>query len=203
MKITKASYLLRFFNKTSASVLFLEFQYFELRNIYKRIPSPIRILILSSELASSLIDSGVGLVLSSYMVRFSRSIEQRKQIYSCEANSLGVVWCSYNERTNCSHVYKLLLSMSTTQSQTSVSQTTSHQSLLSTEDTSPFFSQEESPFVAQDISYENQSPLTSQGTHSLFHKVHHQHQLFKLLALRYPHHLLIKLIILFICHNEW
>ena len=56
--------------------------------------------------------------------------------------------------------------MSITQSQTSASQTTSHQSLLSTEDTSPFFSQEESPFVAQDISYENQSPLTSQGTHS-------------------------------------
>ena len=33
LKITKA---IRFFNKTSASVLFLEFQYFELRNIYKR-----------------------------------------------------------------------------------------------------------------------------------------------------------------------
>ena len=27
------------------------------------------------------------------MVRFSRSIEQQKQIYSCKANSLGVVWC--------------------------------------------------------------------------------------------------------------
>ena len=27
------------------------------------------------------------------MVRFSRSIEQQKQIYSCEANSLDVVWC--------------------------------------------------------------------------------------------------------------
>ena len=27
------------------------------------------------------------------MVRFSLSIEQRKQIYSCEANRLGVVWC--------------------------------------------------------------------------------------------------------------
>ena len=77
----------------------MEFRYFELRNIYKQIPSHIRIPILS-ELASSLIDSGVGLVLSSYMVRFSRSIEQRKQIYSYEANSLGVVWCSYNERTN-------------------------------------------------------------------------------------------------------
>ena len=75
LKITKAIYLhvLRFFNKTSASVLFLEFRYIELRNIYKRNPSPIRILIFSSELASSFIDSGVGLVLSSYMVRFSRS----------------------------------------------------------------------------------------------------------------------------------
>ena len=106
MKIIKASYLLHFFNKTSASVLFLEFRYFELRNIYKRIPSHIRIPIFSSELASLLIDSGVG---PSYMVRFSCSIEQRKQIYSCEANSLGVVWCSYNERTNrlrvCRHLF--------------------------------------------------------------------------------------------------
>ena len=34
------------------------------------------------------------------MVHFSRSIEQQKQIYSCEANRLGVVWSSYNERTN-------------------------------------------------------------------------------------------------------
>ena len=36
------------------------------------------------------------------MFDFSRihSIEQQKQIYSCEANSLGVVWCSYNERTS-------------------------------------------------------------------------------------------------------
>ena len=61
LKITKVSYLLRLFNKTSTSFLFLEFQYFELRNIYKRIPSPIRIPIFSSELASSFIDSGVGL----------------------------------------------------------------------------------------------------------------------------------------------
>ena len=48
------------------------------------------------------------------MVRFSRSIEQQKQIYSCEANSLdvvwcGVVWCSYNERTNRLRVYRCLL----------------------------------------------------------------------------------------------
>ena len=41
------------------------------------------------------------------MVRFSRSIEQRKQIYNCEANSW--VWCSYNERTNRLSVYRPLL----------------------------------------------------------------------------------------------
>ena len=57
-----------FINKTSASVLFLEFRYFELRNIYKRNPSPIRIPIFSSELASSFIDSGAGLVLSIWFV---------------------------------------------------------------------------------------------------------------------------------------
>ena len=63
--------------------------------------------IFSSELASSFIDSGAGLVLSTYMVCFSCSIEQRKQICSCKANSLGEAWCSYNERTrlltNCLH----------------------------------------------------------------------------------------------------
>ena len=110
MKITKASYLLRFFDKSSASVLFLEFRYFELRNIYKQNPSPIRIPIFSSELASSFIDSGAGLVLSSYMVHFSRNIEQRKQkICDYEANRLGVVSCSYNERTNHLRVYRRLL----------------------------------------------------------------------------------------------
>ena len=36
-------------------------------------------------------------------------LEQRKQIYSCEANSLGVVWCSYNEQANHLHVYRRLL----------------------------------------------------------------------------------------------
>ena len=102
LKITKASYLLRFFDKTSTSVLFLEFRYFELL-------SPIRIPIFSSEFVSSFIDSGAGLVLSSYMVRFSRNIEQRKQIYSCEANGLGVVSCSYNKRTNRLRVYRCLL----------------------------------------------------------------------------------------------
>ena len=58
---------------------------------------------------SSLIDSGADLVLSSNMVCFSRSFEQRKQIYSFEANSLGVVWCSYNEWTNRLCVYRRLL----------------------------------------------------------------------------------------------
>ena len=43
------------------------------------------------------------------MVRFSRSIKQLKQIYSCEANSLGVVRCSFNERRNCLRVYRCLL----------------------------------------------------------------------------------------------
>ena len=59
LKITKTIYLLRFFN---ASVLFLEFRYFELRNIYKGIP------IFSSELTSLFIDSGPGLVLSIWFV---------------------------------------------------------------------------------------------------------------------------------------
>ena len=36
-------------------------------------------------------------------------VEQQKQIYSCKANSLGVVWCSYNERTNHLRVYRRLL----------------------------------------------------------------------------------------------
>ena len=44
LEITKALNLLRLLNKTSTSFLFLEFRYFELRNIYKRIPSPIAIM---------------------------------------------------------------------------------------------------------------------------------------------------------------
>ena len=60
-------------------------------------------------MASLFINSGAGLVLSSYMIRFSRNIKQRKQIYSCEANRLGVLSCSYNERTNCLRVYRGLL----------------------------------------------------------------------------------------------
>ena len=46
----------------------------------------------SSELASSFIDSGAGIVLSIWFVL--AIVEQQKQIYGCEANSLGVVWCS-------------------------------------------------------------------------------------------------------------
>ena len=40
---------------------------------------------------------------------YSHSIEQQKQFYNCDANSLGVVWCSYNEWTNHLHVYRWLL----------------------------------------------------------------------------------------------
>ena len=40
---------------------------------------------------------------------FSPSIEQRKQFYNCKANDLGVEWCSYNEWTNRSGVYRRLL----------------------------------------------------------------------------------------------
>ena len=43
------------------------------------------------------------------MVHFSRSIEQRKQFYNRKAYSLGVAWCSYNERTICLRVYRRLL----------------------------------------------------------------------------------------------
>ena len=38
-----------------------------------------------------------------------RNIEQRKQIYSYEVNGLGVMLCSYNERTNHLRVYRRLL----------------------------------------------------------------------------------------------
>ena len=80
-----------FSSETSASVLILEFLCFELQNIYKQNPNPIRIPIFSSELASSFIDSGAGLVLSVWFVL--ASVKQSKQIYSCKANSLRVVWC--------------------------------------------------------------------------------------------------------------
>ena len=70
------------------------------------------------------------------------------------------------------------VSMPTTQSQTSVSQTTSPQntssfesgdtSLFSSQDTSPFFSQDASPFVAQDTSHQNTLPSISQNRQSFF-----------------------------------
>ena len=43
------------------------------------------------------------------MVHFSPSIEQRKLFYNCEANDLGVVWCSYNKWINHLRVYRHLL----------------------------------------------------------------------------------------------
>ena len=79
-----------FLNKTSASVLFLEFRYFELRNIYKLIPSPIRIPIFSGELASSLIDSGAGLVLSIWFILAKVSNSESKFIV---AKLTVWVWC--------------------------------------------------------------------------------------------------------------
>ena len=43
------------------------------------------------------------------MVRYSCSIEQRKQFYYCKANSLVVVWCNYNKWTNHLRIYRRLL----------------------------------------------------------------------------------------------
>ena len=40
---------------------------------------------------------------------FSPSIELQKQFYNCEANDLGMVWCSYNKRMNRLCVYRYLL----------------------------------------------------------------------------------------------
>ena len=40
------------------------------------------------------------------MVRFSPSIEQQKEVYSCEANDVGV---EYNEWKNCLHAHRHLL----------------------------------------------------------------------------------------------
>ena len=52
--VTSYSYLLHVFNETRASILFLGVQYLELRDITKY-------------LVSSFIDSGVGLVSSTYI----------------------------------------------------------------------------------------------------------------------------------------
>ena len=47
------------------------------------------------------------------MVRFSHNIDSKNKFIvamnSCEANSFGVVWCSYNERINHFLVYRRLL----------------------------------------------------------------------------------------------
>ena len=57
MKITQASYLLRFLNKTRALVLSLGFRYFELRNIYNEFRE------FQYSVVSFFIDSGADLVL--------------------------------------------------------------------------------------------------------------------------------------------
>ena len=55
---------------------------------------------LQNSVVSSFIDSAVGLISPTYMVRFSPSIDQQKPFYNCEAKDLSVVWCSYNEQMN-------------------------------------------------------------------------------------------------------
>ena len=54
---------------------------------------------------SSFIDSGVGLALSIWFVIAVAA----QTFYNCEANDLGVVWCSYNKWTNRLRVYRRLL----------------------------------------------------------------------------------------------
>ena len=73
LKITKVSYLLHFFTKTRA----LGFRYFELQNIFNELKSHKK---FQYSVVGSFIDSGAGLVLSMYMVRFSPSIEQQKHL---------------------------------------------------------------------------------------------------------------------------
>ena len=55
---------------------------------------------------SSFKDIGAGLVLST--VRFSPSIQQRKQVYNVNANDVGVV---HNEWMNPLRVYRCLLKL--------------------------------------------------------------------------------------------
>ena len=57
---------------------------------------------------SSFIDSGAGVVLSICFRRLKLNSEN-KFIVSYEANSLVVVWCSYNEWTNRLCIYRRLL----------------------------------------------------------------------------------------------
>ena len=66
-KLTKVFFLLRYFNKTRVSVLFLRFPYFELRNIYKRFRIRVRIPI-STTVVDSFVDIGASLVLSMWFV---------------------------------------------------------------------------------------------------------------------------------------
>ena len=85
-----------FIMKTSASVLFLEFRYFELRNIYKRIPNRIRI---QYSVVSLFIDSGAGLVLSIWFVLVVVLNTKSNFII---AKLTVWLWCgvySYNEQT--------------------------------------------------------------------------------------------------------
>ena len=61
--------LLCYFNKTRASVLFLRFPYFELRNIYKQFRIRVRIPITAQyTVVDSFIDIEAGLVLSMWFV---------------------------------------------------------------------------------------------------------------------------------------
>ena len=104
VKITKAFHLLRFFNKTRASVLFLRFRFFNL-SMNSQV-----ILEFQYSVVSSFIDySGESLVLS--MVCFSLSTKQRKQAYNYKANDVGV---AYNEWTNHVQVLQTLVNKSLT-----------------------------------------------------------------------------------------
>ena len=55
---------------------------------------------------SLFIESGAGLVLSIWFI-LALVLNSENILYNCEANNLGVVWCSYNERDL--HVYRHLL----------------------------------------------------------------------------------------------
>ena len=63
-KITKVFFLLRYFNKTRVSVLFLRFPYFELQNIYKRFRICVRIPISIHAVVDLFVDIRAGPVLS-------------------------------------------------------------------------------------------------------------------------------------------
>ena len=71
-KITKVFFLLRYFNKTRISVLFLRFPYFELRNIYKRFR--IRVRIFQSVYSSGFVRRYWSGPCTIYVVRFSHIV---------------------------------------------------------------------------------------------------------------------------------